>query len=83
MTTRQEIFEVIKGNIKEILENVKDEDITEEQTLKNLGADSLEIVEIVSRSMKQLKIKVSRTELAQLKNLGELVSLFEKYKDQG
>jgi len=79
--SREEIFNVIKKNIKEILENVKDEEITEEQTLKNLGADSLEIVEIVSRSMKQLKIKVSRTELAGLKNLGELVSLFEKHQN--
>lgn len=79
---REEIFNVIKKNVKEILENVKDEEITEEQTLKNLGADSLEIVEIVSRSMKQLKIKVSRTELASLKNLGELVSLFEKHQNK-
>lgn len=80
---REEIFEVIKKNIKEILENVQDEQLTEEQTLKNLGADSLEIVEIVSRSMKQLKIKVSRTELASLKNLGELVTLFEKHQKNG
>jgi acyl carrier protein/polyketide biosynthesis acyl carrier protein len=36
------------------------------------------MVEVVSRSMKQLKIKVQRTELSTAKNLKQLLDLFEK-----
>ena len=46
--------------------------------MRDLGADSLEIVEVVSRSMKELKIKVPRTELSGARNLKELLDLFEK-----
>ena len=48
----------------------------------DLGADSLEIVEVVSRSMKELKIRVPRTELATAKNLSQLVDLFERAASQ-
>ena len=37
-----------------------------------------EIVEVVSRSMKELKIKVPRTELSGARNLKDLLDLFEK-----
>ena len=44
---------------------------------RNVGADSLEIVEVVSRSMKQLRLKVPRTELSGARNLKELIDMFE------
>jgi acyl carrier protein len=46
--------------------------------MRDFGADSLEIVEVVSRSMKQCRRKVRRTDLAEVKNLGELLDLLEK-----
>lgn len=76
--TRDEIFAVVKSNVQTIIEGAKDKEITENNSMRDYQADSLEIVEVVSRSMKQLKIKVPRTELASAKNLKDLVDLFEK-----
>lgn len=76
---RQVIFEAIKSNMQEIIEKAAGQDIKESDSMLDYGADSLEIVEIVSRSIKQLKIRVPRTDLAQAKNIGELVDIFEKH----
>ena len=76
--TREEMFAVVKGNIQEIVEGAAGHEITETDSMRDFEADSLEIVEVVSRSMKQLKVKVPRTELTQAGNLKELLDLFEK-----
>jgi acyl carrier protein len=77
--TRDEIFQVVKGNIQKVIEASRGKEITEAMSMRDFNADSLEIVEVVSRSMKELKIKVPRTELSTAKNIGELVSLLEKH----
>jgi acyl carrier protein len=61
--TRDEIFAVIKANISEIIAGASGREILEANSMRDFGGDSLEIVEVVSRSMKQLRIKVPRTEL--------------------
>jgi acyl carrier protein len=76
--TRDEIFEVLKGNLFKIVEGARDVAISETASMKDYGADSLEMVEVVSRSMKQLRIKVQRTDLATAKSLRDLLDLFEK-----
>ena len=76
--SRQEIFEVVKSNVQTVIEGARGKEILETKSMRDYGADSLEIVEVVSRSMKQLKIKVPRTQLTEAHNLGELVDLFEK-----
>jgi acyl carrier protein len=75
--TREEIFNVVKQNINEIIASAAGKEILESNSMRDFGADSLEIVEVVSRSMKQLQIRVPRRELIGLENLGELVDVFE------
>ena len=77
--TRQEIFVVVRNNIEKVIEAARGKEITEQMSMRDFNADSLEIVEVVSRSMKELKIKVPRTELSTAKNIGDLVSLLEKH----
>lgn len=77
--TRDEMFAVVVSNIQEIVESAKGVEIKETDSMRDLGADSLEIVEVVSRSMKALRIKVPRTELSGAKNLKDLLDLFEKF----
>jgi acyl carrier protein len=74
---RDDVFSAIKANMVEIIEGARGKEIQETQSLvRDFGADSLEIVEVVSRTMKRLKLKVPRTQLAEAKSLGELVDLF-------
>ena len=75
---RAQIFDVIKSNVRLVIEATEGKDIAESDSMLDYGADSLEIVEVVSRSMKELKIKVPRTELSTATNLRELIDLFEK-----
>lgn len=78
MKTRQEIFSVIQANMRAILSGVDGQEIVEDKSMRDYGADSLEMVEVVSRSMKQLQIKVPRSKLVPVSNLGELVDAFEQ-----
>ena len=79
--TRQEIFEVVKSNIVEIIEEAEGVELEEHHSMRDFDADSLEIVEVVARSMKQLRIKVPRDQLGSAQNLADLVDLFEAQID--
>lgn len=74
--TRDEILTVVREKALSILSSVKAEDFDEQKSLKDLGADSLDMVEIVSASMRTLRIKVPRSKLDELKNIAALVDLF-------
>jgi acyl carrier protein len=76
--TRNEMFAVVKSNIEMIIEGARGKEILETNSMRDFDADSLEIVEVVSRSMKQLRIKVPRTELSGARNLHDLLDLFEQ-----
>ena len=76
--TRADMFVVVKANIEKIVDGVDPSRISEEVSMRDLGADSLQIVEVVSRSMKELKLRVPRTELSKARNLRDLLDLFEK-----
>ncbi len=76
--TRQDIFAVIQANIRMIVPEADGQEIVEAKSMRDYGADSLEMVEVVSRSMKQLKIKVPRARLLPVTNLQELVDVFEE-----
>ncbi len=76
--SREEMFAVVKSNAQLILEGARNKDIQETNSLRDFGADSLESVEVISRSMKQLNLKVPRAELRKLNNIKDLLDLFER-----
>jgi acyl carrier protein len=75
--TRAEIFDALKENLFLIVESARDQEVVPSVSLKDLGADSLEIVEVVSRTMKQLRVRIPRTELSKVANIEGLLDLFE------
>ncbi len=44
--------------------------------MKDYGANSLDMIEVVSTSMRDLKIKVPRSELADINNIEQLAVKF-------
>lgn len=80
--TRSQMFEVVRGNIERIVEEAAGHEITEGTSMVDLGADSLQIVEVVSRSIKELRLKVPRTELANARTVKDLLDLFEQSAQQ-
>lgn len=79
MIARDDIVKVIKKNLTRALDNVSEEQIELEKSMVEYGASSLDIVEVVSSSMRELKVKIPRTELNNIKNLQGLVEIFYKY----
>ena len=69
---------VVLKHLSESVEGIDPATTDTSLSMKDLGANSLDIVEVVSSSMRELKIKVPRSELAQLHNVDELVDLLHE-----
>ena len=72
---RQEILAVIEKHLVKSVPGIT-EKVEEQKMFTDYGANSLDIVEIVSGSMRELKIKIPRTELSEIKNIAGLVDKF-------
>ena len=76
--TRDEIWDVIKSTWLTQLNDLDVASIDTAKSMKDYGANSLDLVEVVSRSMRELKVKVPRAELNKLTNIDGLIDLFHK-----
>ena len=75
MMTRDHILNVVKKHLAEAVDGLDPNTVDPSRSMKELGANSLDIVEVVSSSMRELKIKIPRAELSKLTNLDGLVDL--------
>lgn len=73
--TRDHIQAVVVKHLCEAVDGLTPEQIDPARSMKDLGANSLDIVEVVSSSMREIKIKIPRSELAKLTNLEGLVDV--------
>lgn len=74
---RNEIFEKVKKAVVEQLD-VREEEITEDSTfVQDLGADSLEVVEIVMALEEAFNIEIPDEEVDQIKTVGDAVNFIE------
>lgn len=76
--SNEEVFDVVVKHIVDICEDIEPESVTREASMKDLGASSLDIVEVVSCSMRELRVRVPRSELSNLTNIGGLVDLLHE-----
>jgi polyketide biosynthesis acyl carrier protein len=78
---RARIVEVIRGNIIKNIEEINEEDIDLSKSMKDYGANSLDIIEVVSCSMRELNLKIPRSELTEIKSIDELADKFLQYME--
>lgn len=69
------IFEIIRNNIIDILPGVDAAQITLAHSLKELGANSIDRMEIVVATMEAIGVKMPLTELARVENIQGLVAV--------
>ncbi len=74
--TKSEVVEVIKKNIVNNLSDLEGQEIDVKKSMKDYGANSLDIIEVVSSTMRELNIKIPRSELAEITNIDELADRF-------
>jgi acyl transferase domain-containing protein/thioesterase domain-containing protein len=79
---KREIFEVIREQVLRVLGDVPREAITIESTLRALGANSIDRVEVVTCAMEALDTNIPRTKLAGINNLQSLVDVFHEHLNQ-
>ncbi len=73
--SKQEIIDIVKEHLMDNLEDMDDVEFDPDKSMKDMGANSLDIVEVVSCTMRDLKVKVPRAELSKLDNVTQLVDM--------
>ena len=75
---REEIESVVRKHVASVVGDLKPSDLDMSRSMKDLGATSLDMVEVVSLAMRELNVKVPRPELNRLTNMDGLVDLLHK-----
>lgn len=77
--TREEVVAIIQKHIVEQIEDVEYDDLEFAETFRDFGANSLDMLEVVTASMREINIKVPRAELAEVESIDQLADHFMKY----
>lgn len=80
--TRDEVLVVVLKHLGNALDGVDPNTIDPSRSMKDYGANSLDLVEVVSAAMRELKVKVPRTELNRLTNIDGLVDLLHTASEE-
>ena len=75
---REEVMELVLKNIKTTVPRLAEKNIDPDASYAALGISSLDIAEIVSKTTRELNVKVPRTELAKLTTASQLVDIICK-----
>lgn len=78
--TREDVLAVVVKHLANAVDGLDTASIDPTRSLKEYGANSLDVVEVVSGAMRELKVKVPRSELNMLTNIDGLVSLLHETK---
>lgn len=76
MLTKTDVLNAIQNNMSLVMEEFDANGFEPSQSMLDHGANSLEIVEIVSRTMRELNVKVPRVRLNRVNNIDELADEF-------
>jgi polyketide biosynthesis acyl carrier protein len=77
--SHDEIFAVIRRNLIEVVPELTESEITPEHSMRDLGANSIDRMDVVIAAQDDLGIKVSASDLARAGDLKSLVAIFSEY----
>ncbi len=72
---REHVLDVVKKYLADCVDDLDVSQLDTSRSMRDYGVNSLDMVEVVSRSMRELKVKVPRSELSKLTNVDGLVDL--------
>jgi acyl carrier protein len=78
--TREDVLAVVTKHLANAVDGLDPATIDTTRSMKEYGANSLDIVEVVSGAMRELKVKVPRSELNKLSTIDGLVTLLHEIK---
>lgn len=71
----QEIFDVIAGHAREVLPRLAQHDFQHADSLRELGANSVDRSEIIMMTLESLSLKIPLVTMAKAQNIGELAGI--------
>ncbi|NES19701.1 MAG: acyl carrier protein [Symploca sp. SIO3E6] len=74
--SKEQVLKLIRRYTREIEPQLEEAPLEPNDSLKNLGIDSVNRAEIMMMVMEDLGLNIPRIELAGAKNIGELADLF-------
>jgi polyketide biosynthesis acyl carrier protein len=78
--TRENIFELITSHCCEIRPGLKTHTFHPSETLEELGADSVDRIDILNMVMESMSLKIARVKVFGAKNIGELADILYEQK---
>lgn len=73
---KEEITAVVVAHAKDVIEGLEGKEIDTSKPIVDYGAESLDILELVGSSSREVGVKVAREDLQGLKSLDDLVDLY-------
>lgn len=80
MQTKNEIVHLIKENLVEIIPELAGEEIAVDETLVDLGANSVDRGELITLTLERLNLDISRIEFVSAQTISELADLIVEKK---
>lgn len=75
-----QILEIIIDNTKQVVPGLDDHDFSASDSLRSLGANSIDISEIVMLTLESIGVSIPLIQLAKAENIGELARLIAQYQ---
>jgi acyl carrier protein len=72
---KQQILEVIYKHMRSNIPGLGEQALEPNRSMKDYGAGSLDMVEVVSATMRELRVRVPRTQLAGLQDINGLAEV--------
>ena len=75
-------LEVLRRHTSNVLDGIAPEAVTPSISLRDLGANSIDRVEIATLAMREMKADIPRPRLATVGNIGELAALLTEFAER-
>lgn len=75
MMTREEVFSEITTNIYDILPELEGEEIKESDSLREIGANSIDRADIIISTLESYDLKIPMVNFGDAKNIGDIISV--------
>lgn len=76
--TDEEVRAIVLKHLHDLVPDTAERDIPYDAMLDSLGADSLDLVDVASRAMQELQVKLPRAEIGRIRTLGDLVQALRR-----
>jgi polyketide biosynthesis acyl carrier protein len=73
--SQQQIFDVITRHAREVLPRLATHDFQAADSLRELGANSVDRSEIIMMTLESLSLRIPLIEMARAQNIGELAGI--------